>query len=88
MSLLYFPITCRNLEVYYPHFPSVADFTHGILSYGGDLEQHSEGDELKVLSIFSQGWKTFQAGCILLPDLVEFYRWLHLNLGKDIAHYM
>ena len=52
---------------------------HCIISYG-DLEQHSEGGELRVLSDFAQSWRTLQAGGLLLPDLVEFYRWLHTEL--------
>ena len=54
---------------------------HYIISYG-DLEQHSEGGELRVLSDFAQSWKVLQAGGLLLPDLMEFYRWLHTELGS------
>ncbi len=70
---------CRYLGVHYPHFPSEADFVHRIVSYG-ELEQHSEGGELRGLSEFAQGWRRLQAGGLLLPDLVEFYRWLHTEL--------
>ena len=52
---------------------------HCILSYG-DLEKHSEGGELRGLSEFAQSWRMLQAGGLLLPDLVEFYRWLHTEL--------
>ena len=53
---------------------------HCIISYG-HLEQHSEGGELRFLSDFAQSWRVLQAGGLLLPDLVEFYQWLHTELG-------
>lgn len=72
---------CRDLELHYPRFPSEAEFANGILSYE-DLEQHSEMSELKVLSMFSQGWRKLQAGGLLLPDLIELYKWIHMELGR------
>lgn len=73
--------TCSGLEQQYPHFPSELDFIHRLLAYG-ELEQHSEGGELNGLSQFAQRWKSLQAGGLLLPDLVEFYQWLHTQLGE------
>ncbi len=58
---------------------------HRIVSYG-ELEQHSEGGDLRGLSEFAQGWRGLQAGGLLLPDLVEFYRWLHTELCKLCVH--
>ena len=78
-----FHIHNRSLDRCYPQFSSEADFIHCILSYG-DLEQHSEGGTLRGLSQFAQGWRRLQAGGLLLPDLVEFYQWLHTQLGKII----
>ena len=70
----------RRLELHYPKFPSEEDFTHRLLG-SGDLEQHSEGGELMLLSRFSMEWPRLQAGGLLLPKLVEFYQWLHTQLG-------
>ena len=44
--------------------------------------QHSEGGELMLLSRFSMEWPILQAGGLLLPKLVEFYQWLHTQLGR------
>ena len=71
---------CRRLELHYPQFPSEEDFTHRLLGTG-DLQQHSEGGELMLLSRFSMEWPILQAGGLLLPKLVEFYQWLHTQLG-------
>ena len=35
-----------------------------------------------LLSRFSMEWPILQAGGLLLPKLVEFYRWLHTQLGR------
>ena len=69
----------RFLDVQYPQFLSEEDFMHSIISYG-DLEQHSEGGELRVLSQFAQSWRILQAGGLLLPDLIELYQWIHTEL--------
>ena len=72
---------CRRLELHYPQFPLEEDFTHRLLGTG-DLQQHSEGGELMLLSRFSMEWPILQAGGLLLPKLVEFYQWLHTQLGR------
>ena len=72
----------RRLELHYPQFPSEEDFTHRLLG-SGDLQQHSEGGELMLLSRFSMEWPRLQAGGLLLPKLVEFYQWLHTQLGEE-----
>ena len=76
---------CRRLEVQYPHFPTEQEFTHSILSVG-DLQQHSEGGKLCLLAKFSMEWCRLQCGGMLLPDLVEFYQWLHTNLSHLITY--
>lgn len=60
---------------------------HRIVSYG-ELKQHSEGGDLRGLSEFAQGWRRLQAGGLLLPDLVEFYRWLHTELCTYVVHFI
>ena len=72
---------CRRLQLCYPHFPSESDFTHSVLS-SGDIRSHARGGELYLLARFAQEWPRLQAGGLLLPDLVEFYQWLHTALGK------
>ena len=36
-----------------------------------------------LLSRFSMEWPRLQAGGLLLPKLVEFYQWLHTQLGEE-----
>ena len=37
--------------------------------------------ELRLLSHFATEWRRLQAGGALLPDLLEFYLWIHTSLG-------
>lgn len=37
------------------------DFTHSVLS-SGDIQQHSEGGDLRLLSQFTLEWPRLQAG--------------------------
>ena len=39
-----------------------------------------------LLARFAQEWPQLQAGGLLLPDLVEFYQWLHTALSKPVSH--
>ena len=75
----------RRLQLYYPHFPSESDFTHSVLS-SGDIQSHARGGELYLLARFAQEWPRLQAGGLLLPDLVEFYQWLHTALGEAYGY--
>ena len=75
----------RHLEVRYPHFPSEQEFTHCILS-AGDLQQHSEGGNLRLLTRFAMDWPRLQIGAVLLPDLVELYQWLHTSIAFLITN--
>ena len=83
--VFFFLVVHRRLEVQYPHFPTEQEFTHSILSVG-DLDQHSEGGKLCLLAKFSMEWRRLQRGGMLLPDLVEFYQWLHTNLSHLITY--
>lgn len=64
----------------YPYFPSEQDFTHSVLS-SEDIQSYAQGGELHLLTRFVLEWPRLQAGGLLLPDLVEFYWWLHTTLG-------
>ena len=73
----------RSLGPCYPHFPTEQDFIHSVLS-SGDIQSHSQGGNFYLLGHFVQEWRWLQAGGLLLPDLVEFYWWLHTALGEPI----
>ena len=74
-------IVCRHLGLFYPYFPSEEEFIHSLKS-SEDIQNHSQGGDLFLLGRFAQEWPHLQAGGLLLPDLVEFYHWLHTALGK------
>ena len=73
------------MELHYPHFPSEQEFSHTILN-AGDLEQHSEGGKLRFLTRFAMEWPLLKVGGDLLPDLVELYHWLHMNISHLITY--
>ena len=73
---------CRSLGLCYPHFPTEKEFIHSVLS-SSDVQSHSQGGDLYLLGRFAQEWPQLQAGGQLLPDLVEFYQWLHTALGES-----
>ncbi len=70
----------RQLDSHYPIFPSEKDLLQAILGEG----EQEDGGELGVLSEFARKQERLQAGRDLLPDLVEFYTWIHTNLSHLI----
>ena len=46
-----------------------------------DLSEDSDVGKFRFLSKFAMEWKRLQVGGALLPDLVEFYTWLHKTLA-------
>ena len=73
----------RCLELHYPYYPSEKDFTHSILS-----SSDTTHNDIVLLSHFSLQWQRLQAGGKLLPDLIEFYQWLHANLAHVVSYEM
>ena len=69
------------MELHYPYYPSEKDFTHSVLS-SSDIAR----DNIALLSRFSLQWQRLQAGGELLPDLVEFYQWLHTDLAHVVSY--
>ena len=51
----------------------------------GDLSIQCKGGTLYVLSRFVMNWPRLQIGGNLLPDMIEFYCWLHSNLAHTIS---
>ena len=80
-----FTLLLRCLELHYPYFPTEKDFTHSVVS-SGDISHHSEGEHFRLLSRFALMWPRLQAGGVLLPDLVEFYQWLHSSLAHIVSY--
>ena len=70
----------RQLDVHYPIFPSEKDLVQSIL---GDGEKNLGG--LGLLSDFAIKLERLKIGKDLLPDLVEFYTWIHTNLSHVLT---
>lgn len=62
--------------MHFPTFPSEEDLIHAILGEG-----KQDGGGLELLPEFAMKYKCLQLGTKLLPDLVEFYTWIHTNLS-------
>ncbi len=74
----------RKLQEVYPNFPSIQECTHSIIGIG-DLQQYSENREYWLLTKFAIKLPRLEKGGLLLPDLVELYRWIHTNLSNLIT---
>lgn len=66
--------------MHYPNFPSGQELIHAILGEGNQQRSEEDG-RLQLLSKFAMEQKRLQVGGALLPDLVEFYTWIHTNLS-------
>jgi hypothetical protein len=73
-------INIRHLEVCYPQYPTEKDFINFI--QGHNLM--NEGD-LRLLTQFSLEKERIEVGGQLLPDLIEFYQWIHIHLSHLIT---
>lgn len=75
----------RDLDKIYPYFPSEHDLIHCILN----TENIHQGN-LSFLARFSLDWQRLTIGESLLPELVEFYLWLHKSFAyqNQITHDM
>ena len=60
------------------------EFTHCILG-SGTLQQLSNGGSLFILYNTAMDWKHLHCGGLLLPDLIEFYQWLHTNISHLVT---
>ena len=58
-------------------------YAHSVLS-SGDIHSHVQDGDFYLLGKFAQEWPRLQAVGLLLPDLVEFYWWLHTALGEPV----
>ena len=80
-------IYLRTLSEQYPQLPAEKDFTHNLLS-SADISLQKQGGELSILTQFVLERPKLQAGEHLLPDLVEFYHWLHTQLAYIVSYDM
>lgn len=66
--------------MHYPHFPVEKELTDCILHARG-VQQH----KLQCLAEFTTELQCLQLGSTLLPDLVEFRHWLHVNVARLVT---
>ena len=74
MSMCLITILHRVLDTHYPEFASKKSFLLQILS---STMLHDSTNSLYVLYQFVLRRPLFNAGGRLLPDLIDFYKWLH-----------
>lgn len=75
-----FHLHCRAFSATYPFEPTYKDFLHS-LEYVQGAGNTSACHELSVLCKFAREKQRLRIGGLLLPDLVEFYVWLHQQLS-------
>ena len=66
--------------MHYPIFLSEKDLIQSILGYG-----EKDVGSFGLLSDFAMKLECLKVGSDLLPDLVEFYTWIHTNLSHVLT---
>ena len=81
--VIYYFAIFRVLEAHYPFFPDEASLLQALLSQTdiGDYVSNTE----HILSQFALYRNQLEVGGELLPNLVEFYQWLHQELAYVIT---
>lgn len=70
---------CSSLEKVYPyHFVTEQDLRH-------IAEDSSVTKKYPLLSHFAKNLNVLQAGGVLLPELIEFYLWIHQDLKFTLS---
>lgn len=85
LLMLYYQLSCRSLDGLYPLFPTEKYFIHAMLSSGDTSPGQKQAGELSILTQLVLERPQLLAGESLLPDLVEFYRWMHNQLAYIVS---
>ena len=75
---------CRVLEVHFPHLPTEEEFSQSMLA-SVNLSNVTKNPHY-VLSKFALVYPRLKAGGALLPDLIEFYQWIHTELAYLVTY--
>ena len=77
--LISYSFLCSALGTHFPHFPTEEEFSRSMLASANvsDVTQN----KFVVLSKFALMYPRLKAGGALLPDLIEFYQWIHRELA-------
>ena len=71
-----------DLEAHYPHFPTLDECFQTMLSSANISDTKNE---LFALSKFALEYPRLEAAGALLPELLEFYRWIHIELAYRVT---
>lgn len=74
-------VTNRKLEQCYPCAPNKYDFRKNLIS-----ARQTSCSYLYLLDRFYVEQERLQIGGVLLPDLVEFYQWIHTHLQHIVTY--
>jgi len=67
------------LGTHFPHFPTEEEFSQSMLASANVSDVTH--NKFYVLSKFALTYPRLKAGGALLPDLIEFYQWIHTELA-------
>ena len=76
-------LPCSVLETHFPHFATEEEFLQTMLS---SVNASDVKNPHYVLSKFALVYPRLKAGGALLPDLIEFYQWIHTELAYLVTH--
>ena len=82
--LTYKTCICRVLDTHFPHFPTEEEFSQSMLA-SVNLSDVTKNPHY-VLSKFALVYPRLKAGGTLLPDLIEFYQWIHTELAYLVTY--
>ena len=71
------------LETHFPHFATEEEFLQTMLS---SVNASDVKNPHYVLSKFALVYPRLKAGGALLPDLIEFYQWIHTKLAYLVTY--
>ena len=77
------PPTCSALGTHYPHFPMEEELSRSILA-SANVSDFTR-NHFYVVSKFALMYPRLKAGGALLPDLIEFYQWIHTELAYMVT---
>ena len=73
----FFP--CSVLGTHFPHSPPEEELSWSILASAN--ASNATQNQFYILSKFALTYRRLNAGGALLPDLIEFYQWIHRELA-------
>lgn len=74
----------RTLEQHYPHPATENDYMKSLVNATED--NNCSYTHLFALNLFTLEQKKLQVGGALLPDLMEFYKWIHTQLSHLMTY--